>query len=294
MGIYDRNYYREDTGGRMFAMNGYGGRSIVVILLAINIGIFILDAFTTPAGGMIGKLANFLSLQPAEMSNPLNWFKILSAAFAHAGSSHLFGNMIVLFFFGRPIESMYGPKRFLWMYLTAAILGNLVWLTVQFLTGQNHFLLGASGATTAVFLLFCIHFPHEKIRFLFFPFIGIPAWIMGAFMVGGDIFGQLGGHDGTEKGNVAFLVHLVGAAYAYAFFKTRWSFGESIPWEKIAASFQSKPKLRVHKPDPDYDDQLASEADMILKKLHEQGEGSLSSRERRILEEYSRNIKQRR
>ena len=52
------------------------------------------------------------------------------------------------------------------------------------------------------------------------------------------------------------------------------------------------PRLKVHNPQEPAEDGLESRADEILEKLHRHGEASLSARERRILEEYSRKMKQ--
>lgn len=292
MGIYDRNYYRDDQSNSFFSLNqGVGGRSMVLVLIGVNVAAFLLDVFS-PDGT---NLRDFLALNDIDAARPWYWFRILTAAFAHNDAGHLFGNMLVLFFFGRPIEGVYGSKKFLWMYLTAAIFANIVWLLVEAAKPGFSSVLGASGATTAVFLLFCVHFPHQKIYLLFFPFFGIPAWIMGVIFIGQDVLGQLG--MSTQEGvNVAFLVHLSGAAYAYFFYRTRWALDQIIPTDfdtkSIQKSLRSKPKLRVHHPDSS--DDLESQADQVLRKLHEQGETSLSARERKILEEYSRRIKQRR
>jgi hypothetical protein len=51
--------------------------------------------------------------------------------------------------------------------------------------------------------------------------------------------------------------------------------------------------LRVHDPDA-VDDTLDKEADRILEKVHRTGEQSLSGRERRILEKYSRRMREKR
>lgn len=298
MGIYDRNYYRDDQGGSFLSMNnGVRGRSVVLILIGINVAVFLLDAFTSrsAAGSTIGQLCSFLALYDTDATQPWYWFRILTAAFSHANIQHIFGNMIVLFFFGRPIEALYGSKKFLWMFLTAAISANLVWLLIEQSNARPSSVLGASGATAAVFVLFCIHFPHQKIFLLFFPFFGIPAWIMGVILIGNDVLGQLG--IGKDTGvNVAFVVHLAGAAYAYLFYRTRWSLDQLLPHgagSGLASVMKPSPKLKVHRPEPSRDDRLERQADAILQKLHEHGEASLTAKERNILEEYSRSIKQR-
>ena len=50
-------------------------------------------------------------------------------------------------------------------------------------------------------------------------------------------------------------------------------------------------RLKLHAPE-ERSSQLDEQADAILDKLHRQGQESLSSRERKILEEYSRRMKE--
>jgi hypothetical protein len=167
-------------------------------------------------------------------------------------------------------------------------------ITAKLMEGQGTSVLGASGGVVAVVILFCLNFPHQKVFLLFLPFFGFPAWVLGLIYVGSDLFGYFGSSDS----NVAFVVHLSGAAYAYVFFRTQWEMSELIPGlsggtSSISNLLKSKPKLTIHNPRQDRrEEQLASKADEILEKLHQQGESSLTPTERKILEDYSRSIKQ--
>jgi hypothetical protein len=110
------------------------------------------------------------------------------------------------------------------------------------------------------------------------------------------------------RGNVAFQVHLAGAAFAAAYYLLGWNFGGLLPGggANFRRWFQRKPRLRVHSgaedagpftsgraagADDAYDD-LDRRADDVLRKLHETGEESLTAKERRLLEEYSRRMRQ--
>lgn len=296
MGIYDRQYYQDES-QQGFSLQGLiGGQSIVFILIGINVAVFFLDAILGGAGPSVnGEASRFLSLSSDDIQ-PWKWFRFLTYGFAHGTGWHLFGNMLGLFFFGRPAEMVYGSKKFLWMYLTAILAGGVIWMLIEQVTGgRPSGVLGASGGVVAVVILFCFHFPNQKVYLLFLPFVGIPAWVVGIFYVGGDLLGFIGFQ---PESRVAFTVHLAGAAYAYLFYRTRWDLGELIPG--VAAGgfsfgelFKRKPKLKVHRPKTDQKLQrLETKADEILQKLHEQGESSLSARERKILEDYSRSIKQ--
>jgi len=293
MGIYDRQYYKDES-QQGFSLQGLmGGQSIVFILIGINVAVFFLDAILGGAGPSVnGEASRFLSLSSSDVQ-PWKWFRLLTYGFAHGSPWHLFGNMLGLFFFGRPAEMVYGSKKFLWMYLTAILAGGVVWMIGEQFLDRPSGVLGASGGVAAVVILFCFHFPNQKVFLLFLPFVGIPAWIVGVFYVVGDLAGFLG----FRQAGIAFTVHLAGAAYAYLFYRTRWDLGELIPGVGGGFSFgdlfKRKPNLKVHRPKTDQKMQrLETKADEILKKLHEQGEASLSARERKILEDYSRSIKQ--
>ncbi len=292
MGIYDRDYYR-DEGPRGFSLGG--SRSMVTNLLIINVAIFIGDAiFSDGQGGGLGGLSRFLAVTPGTIIQPWCWWRFVTYGFAHASPPHILGNMLGLFFFGRNIEALYGPRKFLGMYLTAIVAGSIVWSVQHFATTPvsrwDLPLVGASGAVTAVILLFCINFPKQTV--LFMLVIPMPAWILGVVIIFMDVTGHMG-----NQGRVAHAVHLIGAAYAYFFYRTRIELGQFISMDWIGKLKRNKrrPKLRVHAPkNSSDDDQLDRKADAVLDKLHRQGEASLSKSERRILEEYARRMKQRR
>lgn len=288
MGIYDREYYRDD-GPQGFSLERItGGRSVVTILLIINIAVFVLDGILAEAPPKV-----LLSLYETDISKPWLWFRCLTYGFAHADFNHILGNMIGLFFFGRAIEGLLGPKRFLWMYLTALIAGSVVWMigTLGTQSDVTRVLLGASGGVVATVLLFCLHYPHQKVYLMMV--LPMPAWVLGIAIVLSDVYGALG----RPGAGVAFGVHLVGTAYAFLYFKTHWDISQLSPGGLggLTKALRPGPKLRVHNPNrPQADDTLAQKADEVLKKLHQQGEASLTARERKILEDYSRRIKQKR
>ncbi len=111
-------------------------------------------------------------------------------------------------------------------------------------------------------------------------------------MVGG-LIGWIVGSLGGGRGNVAYTAHLAGAAFAFLYFRSHINLGRLLP-ARFSFSlnwFKPRPQLRVHDP-KDNHPQVDEQADRILDKLHRQGETSLSSKERRILEEYSRRMRQ--
>jgi len=51
------------------------------------------------------------------------WYRLITAAFLHAGPIHLLFNMLALWWFGRSLEYVLGPGRYLGVYLASALAG---------------------------------------------------------------------------------------------------------------------------------------------------------------------------
>jgi membrane associated rhomboid family serine protease len=289
MGVYDRDYYRDEP-PRGVSLTA--PKTAVATLVAINVVVFLIDLLFAQH-----RLSDFLGIRLDQALNPLYCWRFLTYGFAHDPRSlaHLFGNMLGLVIFGPEVEGIYGKRKFLGMYLTAVVLGGAGWTALAVLSGfRGPGVIGASGAVVATILLFIIHFPHRTI--LLFFVIPVPAWLLGILLIGGDVWGELFRQPNQIGAETAYSVHLIGAAYAWLFYKTQWEFGRFLSlgtWRTVSKTMQPKPKLRVHRPgEESRGDQSDEIADAILDKLYRDGEASLTPRERKILEDYSRRMKQ--
>ena len=90
---------------------------VVKTLLLLNLAAFILDQFL-PLSGVCG-LYYFLSPY-------FHFWQPLTYMFMHGGFSHIFFNMFALWMFGRIMEQVWGPRRFLVYYLVCGIGAGLV------------------------------------------------------------------------------------------------------------------------------------------------------------------------
>ena len=293
MGIYDRPYYRdEQTQG--FSLGGQ--RSMVVNLIIINVAIFFIDAFTSPVSQTTHWLSSQMAVSPQVLSEPWNWWKFLTYGFAHASLStnggifHVGFNMYGLWLFGRDVEAVRGRREFLFVYLALVVLAGLAWTIMQTVTGARGAMVGASGAVAGIMVLFVCHFPHRKFMLLFIP-VPIAAWVLVGGYVLIDVMGAMGRQPGN---NVAYTCHLAGAALAFAYYRSGMrleGLGSGRMPSISLKSIRPRPKLRVHDPDARYKD-IDRRADRILEKLHRDGADSLTSEEQRILEDYSRRMRQ--
>ena len=287
MGLYDREYSRDEDD---WSPSHYGSRpqaiqTMTVALIIINVAVYILDAL----GGNEHVLMRSIQLQPDAIVKPWLWWQFLTAAFAHdyRAVGHILGNMLGLFFFGRDVEARLGRFEFLRFYLVSAVAANVVWGLLQLALPSAGPLMGASGAVTAVLILYICYYPRATI--LLFMVLPVPGWLAAVFFVGQDLLGAIS----RGGSNVAYTVHLAGAAFAFGYWKLHWNLGHVMPTQWLASvkRWWNRPRLKIHAPEATYENQDA-EADRVLAKLAEQGDASLTPAERRVLEDYSRRMRQ--
>jgi len=284
MGIYDREYYRQDDRPAAWG----GPRSAIAIFILINVAVFLANGLLTSDSDRIAKA---LQLTAGDLARPWNWWRLISYGFVHDphGFGHILFNMLGLWFLGRDVEGLYGRGEFARIYLALVIAGGLFWAVLARLrgAGDEAAVVGASGAVVGVIVLFALNFPRRSV--ILFPIpIAMPAWVLGVLIVLGDLLQAIS----RPEAHVAYTVHLTGAAMAFAYFRFGWNFG-SLAGRWTLRGLGSRPRLRVHDPEAE-DDELNEVVDRILEKIHRQGEASLTRRERRILENASRLYQRRR
>ena len=308
MGLHERDYgreYGEETPWDRHQREQFRKpKSITIILIAVTCAIWLLDisfARTEKIDGPNGVTANlkfsyfadWFGITNDTLLKPWLWFRLLTYGFIHAIGDirHVAFNMIGLFFFGRTIEQKLGFKEFLRFYLVGIIAGGIVGAVHSFYAGPG--IIGASGAVMATVILFACNYPKAKI--LLFFVIPIEAWIVAIGFVALNIFGALGASPGS---NTAYTVHLAGAAFGAAYFYQKWNFGwldfgYITNFRQTMSERSRRMKLKIHDPDKKIRDD-AEEADRILAKIHQSGEESLTSKERKTLERYSRRQREKR
>lgn len=124
----------------------FGEYKVTSLLLIINIGVFIM---MTLSGG---SESTYNLIRFGAMAKPLvyegGWRRILTASFIHIGLFHLLFNMYFLYNIGPIFERLYGPGKFLIIYLLAGLIGNL--FTYGF--GSNTTI--SAGASTSLYGIF--------------------------------------------------------------------------------------------------------------------------------------------
>ena len=136
----------------------------------------------------------------------------VSYAFFHASFSHLFFNMIMLYFGGQLFLNLFNAKRFLNVYFLGLITGGLVFLLSYTIfpvfSGNGASLIGASAGVTAIFIFICAYMPYQEVRVLFF---NVKLWQLWVFFILTDLIqipnGNAGGHLAHIGGGILGFVY---------------------------------------------------------------------------------------
>ena len=300
MGIYDREYYRDEPGGFHLRKPG----TIIGWIILINVVVYLADGFMaaekvhTLEGVAVSAshpVNDALALHASDLARPWLWWRLLTYGFAHdsyPAIGHILFNMLGLFFLGPPIEQRYGKREFLRLYLALIVFSGLIWASVALLRGvpPHVGVVGASGAVVGVVLLFALNYPRQTVYlYMLFP---VPAWVIGVVIVLADLYGALNPARGMH---IAVEAHLAGAALAILYWRFGWNFTRLTDKLALGKLFERRPRLKVHRPDDSPGDQDAAagdEIDRILEKIHREGEASLTRRERRTLQDASRRFQE--
>ncbi len=292
MGIYDRDYYQGDE---LRPLRPWDNRSMVTLLIFANAAVFLLNFlfFRRAAGGM--GLMELLALHSDTLFHPLQWYRFVGYGFAHSPNNiwHILFNMLSLYFLGRNVEDKYGKWEFFRFYMAAIVVCGLGWALLQLGQGAGPAsVIGASGAVTAVALMFVYSFPQATLYI--YAILPVKAWLLGIIIILTNVF--------SNNQHVATSVHLIGAGFATAYFFGRWNFSKAGDWfDGVSTQIKQRRRgLKVHRPNAERTERSASpskdesESDRILDKIHREGQDSLTSRERKFLERYSREIREKR
>ncbi|HEU4881404.1 MAG TPA: rhomboid family intramembrane serine protease [Longimicrobium sp.] len=292
--------YRDSYGG-------FGGTSVtpwVKRLLIVNAAVFLVSFIMVAVLGYRWYL-DLVAFGPTRfLTRP---WTLLTYAFVHVGIGHVLGNLLVLFFFGPPLEARWGSRAFLRFYLVSAA-GAALFSALFYFWDPANWIIGASGATFGLMMAFAMIWPDMEIHVWgIFP-------IKAKWLVGIMGFVQLLIAASGSSGGVAVLAHLGGMVTAFLYLRSPWAphaWGDVprsprkspgkrggvalVPWsakKQAAAAAQTATATQARpaaaRKGKSNERELLDDVDRILDKISAQGLGSLTEEERKRLDEVSR------
>ncbi len=257
-----------------------GFKGAVKWLILISGAVLILQQFW---GGYVVTWFGLISVQVLQHG----WFwQPLTYIFLHGGIFHWLFNMFILWMFGRELEVRWGTPYFISFCVVAALgaAGTVLLITPH----SNVPLVGSSGIIFGLLAAFALMYP-DAVMYMYFV-IPMKAWQAAALFGFIEFFASLQG--GASA--ISSIAHLGGLLSGYLYLRfggKLWRKAEAVSQSVTArfqqASFSSRgkqSKVVLH----ELTDDLALEVDRILDKILKQGVDALSSKEKEIMERYSK------
>ncbi len=271
---------------------GYGASVLtpwVKRLLIANAAIFLLMWVS----GSAGFFVEWFAFRPSRiLTRP---WGALTYMFLHAGFWHVFINMLMLFFFGMPLERRWGSREFIKYYLLCGLGG--VALSFVF---QSSSIIGASAAVYGLMVAFAMTWPDAPI-YIWGIFPVKAKWLAAFLFVVSTLSAFGGGGDG-----IAHFAHLGGLVTGFVYLRTDWRTPAWLPGRGSAGSSRAGGRSGSgttpgRRPTPPADptgrperwrradeEALLDEVDAILDKISRSGMRSLTRKELELLNEVSR------
>jgi len=146
---------------------------MTVLLIVTNCYVFFFQPFII--GGDIWTFYMKYAATPRLILNAqgAGALSSITSMFLHGGLSHLLGNMLALWVFGRRVEDACGPWRFLAFYLLAGTFADVLFTIAQYNSPIPS--IGASGAIFGLMGAYLLLYPGGRIRTLVFLSF-VPVW----------------------------------------------------------------------------------------------------------------------
>lgn len=168
------------------------------------------------------------------LAEDFHFFQFFTYMFLHGGFSHIFFNMFALWMFGAVVEWVWGPKKFLFYYISCGIGAGFIQELAQYINYSVEGLaayeyvkigtqqmttdaylnlwttIGASGAVYAILLAFGMIFPNERLFIIPFPFPIKAKWLVIGY-IAIELFSALSG----PGDGVAHTAHLGGMLFGF-------------------------------------------------------------------------------
>jgi membrane associated rhomboid family serine protease len=286
--------------------------SAVRALIAINVAVMFVQytvLFKDPYPSFLAFDANGL---------PGRWFTAFTYLFAHAGVWHLLANMYGLFLFGPRVERSLGSKKFTWFYLLCG-LGGVVF---QMLFIRSGTLIGSSAAVFGVMTAYAMQWPDDEVFFMFVLPMRVRTLVVGLVVF--NLVSGVAATGPTGGVNIAYIAQIGGVIAAYIYLRMSTSTGMDQVRQRVANlpdadeppraiprnlprreradevdDIVQKSKAAVAKrvvtstPSSSRRETKAEELNRVLDKISEHGIESLTTEERRVLEESSQILRDR-
>ena len=261
------------------------GLNILEKIIFLNIAIFL-------APFLINTILFLFNIKNIDL---INWFtidadfgklifkpwSIITYGFLHGSFSHIFWNMVILYYFGKILNNLFGDQLLKKLYLSGIAVGGLTYVIsyniFPVFSGVESVMIGASAGVMSVLFYLASYSPQMGIRIFFFD---IKIIYIALFLFFYDIIqiplNNSGGH----------IAHIGGAIWGYYYCISN-NKGEDFT-QSIFNIFKTtkKKNTKASQNNNNFDQK---KIDSILDKISDSGYDSLTKKEKEYLFKVGKN-----
>ena len=257
------------------------GLNIVEKIILFNITLYLLPFVLKTVLSLFNikglSIVNWFTIDATLSEFILKPWSILTYGFIHGSFSHIFWNMLILYYFGNILKNIFGEKLILNLFLSGIVAGGLTYLISYNLfpvfKGVNSVMIGASAGVMSVLFFLAAYDPQYRIRIIFFD---IKILYIALFLFFYDIIqiplNNSGGH----------IAHIGGALWGY-YYSVKYNNGSDLV-NSILSYFKkntnNKPSVKSKTDNKSFNQ---DKIDEILDKISESGYDSLTKSEKEYL-----------
>ena len=257
------------------------GLNIVEKIILFNITLYLLPfvlktvLFLFNIKGL--SIVNWFTIDATLSEFILKPWSILTYGFIHGSFSHIFWNMLILYYFGNILKNIFGEKLILNLFLSGIVAGGLTYLISYNLfpvfKGVNSVMIGASAGVMSVLFFLAAYDPQYRIRIIFFD---IKILYIALFLFFYDIIqiplNNSGGH----------IAHIGGALWGY-YYSVKYNNGSDLVnsiLSYLKKNTNNKPSAKSKTDNKSFNQEKIDE---ILDKISDSGYDSLTKSEKEYL-----------
>ena len=273
--LYDRPYMRRNLSPRLNSLTDF----LILTLIVSFIFQSVLKLFAVDL-----PLLRSFGLSFESLKSGFIW-TLFTYSFLHEGALHLLFNILGIHFISRNLEYSLTRESFIMLFLFSIFLGSISWLSFNINGG---FLIGTSAFVMGSLTRFCLMRPDNPITFLLF-FV-LPISLKPKHLLFGVMGLELYGFIFSELQNISNIAHSAHLGGMLAGFILSTSLGKSLILPRFSfksskvKSAKSKTTVTDYSIDSEVTTDLENQVDKILDKINEKGFGSLTDREKSLLE----------
>lgn len=273
--LYDRPYMRRNLSPRLNCLTDF----LILTLIVSFIFQSVLKLFAVDL-----PLLRSFGLSFESLKSGFIW-TLFTYSFLHEGALHLLFNILGIHFISRNLEYSLTRESFIMLFLFSIFLGSISWLSFNINGG---FLIGTSAFVMGSLTRFCLMRPDNPITFLLF-FV-LPISLKPKHLLFGVMGLELYGFIFSELQNISNIAHSAHLGGMLAGFILSTSLGKSLILPRFSfksskvKSAKSKTTVTDYSIDSEVTTDLENQVDKILDKINEKGFGSLTDREKSLLE----------